>query len=260
MSGSPKFTGERPHWGEEFDYDEARHLAAYHFAATFAADRNVVDAGCGEGFATRTLTETAASVTGLDYSADAIEFCRKTWTDPKLSFRQTNLTEAPEEGEAFDVVLNFQVVEHIEDPRPFLKGLRARLAEGGQLVLTTPNRLRSFSENPYHVREYTAEELRALLEEVFSSVELKGIKGNDKVEAFEAAREAAVKRVMRLDPLGIRKILPDALVKNVFARLSVFVRRSAKKESGADGIRPIDFSVVSENIDQAQDLLAICRA
>ncbi|MFT4570652.1 MAG: SAM-dependent methyltransferase [Hyphomicrobiaceae bacterium] len=260
MSNNPRFTGERPHWGDEFDYDEARHLAAYHFAATRVAGRKVMDAGCGEGFATQTLTETARSVTGVDYSQDAIEFCTSHWTDPKLTFRRENLTGPPPVGDVYDVVLNFQVVEHIDDAVQFLRGLRSRLAEGGELVLTTPNRLRTFSENPYHVREYTAAELEELLQQVFSEVEVLGIRGNAKVEAFDAARERGVKRIMRLDPFGLRHRLPEAWVKALFARFSVLVRRSAKQQAGAEGIRPTDFDVVSDDRDRAQDLLAICRA
>ena len=47
---SDNFTGERPGWGEDFDYDEARHLAAYLFAADLAKGRSVLDAGCGTGY------------------------------------------------------------------------------------------------------------------------------------------------------------------------------------------------------------------
>jgi len=78
--GSDNFTGERPGWGQDFDYDEARHLAAYIYAAGLGKDRRVLDAGCGEGFGTQTLTATAADVVGVDYSDDAIAFCRSAGT------------------------------------------------------------------------------------------------------------------------------------------------------------------------------------
>lgn len=257
-----KFTGERPGWGEGFDYDEARHLAAYRWAATKAAGLRVLDAGCGEGFGTQTLADVAAHVTGVDYSASAIDECRRLWNRPNLSFERVDLAHDSGDGRSWDLVLNFQVVEHIADPLPFLQGLRARVADGGRLVLTTPNRLRTVSENPFHVREYTAGELHALLSRVFGSVTIRGMHGNAKVEEFEAGRARAVQRILRLDPLGIRNLLPRPVIDFAFARLARVVRRQARP-SGSPVIVPEDFSVRDDSaecrVDDALDLVADCR-
>jgi len=258
---SGNFTGERPGWGKDFDYDEARHLAAYHYAASLAKGRRVLDAGCGEGFGTQTLAGVAREVVGIDYSSDAISYCSQKWNKPNLSFVHVDLTEPGAYDETFDLVLNFQVLEHIEVEKPFLEGLRARIAPGGMLMLNTPNRLRTFSENPYHVREYTADELRELLLGVFSEVQMLGMHGNAKVEEFDRGREAAVKRILRFDPLGIRNLLPEAIVKFAFAKLAVLVRRSAKESSSEKGmLSPEDFSVSEADVDQALDLVALCKA
>ncbi len=74
-----RFTGERPGWGKDFDYDEARHLAAYLYATEFVRGRRVLDAGCGEGFGTQVLADYAEEVVGIDYSAAAIEECARRW-------------------------------------------------------------------------------------------------------------------------------------------------------------------------------------
>ncbi|MBI5504742.1 MAG: class I SAM-dependent methyltransferase [Deltaproteobacteria bacterium] len=253
-----KFTGERPGWGEGFEYDYGRHIAAYRFATTLAAGQRVLDAGCGEGFGTQTLCDVAAEVTGVDYSDSAISECRRLWKKPNLRFERVDLTHPGGFGETFDLVINFQVLEHIRDPEPFLTGLRERLGQRGVLVLTTPNRLRTISENPYHVREYTAVELGELLRKVFGSVEIRGMHGNAGVEAFEAGRARAVRNILRLDPLGIRKLLPAWLVQFAFARLAKLVRRSAQP-SGAATIAPEDFSVSADDVDRALDLVALCR-
>ncbi|MFP6609003.1 MAG: class I SAM-dependent methyltransferase, partial [Deltaproteobacteria bacterium] len=133
-----KFTGERPGWGRDFDYDESRHLAAYAYAYGQADGRDVLDAGCGEGFGTHRMADVARSVTGIDYSADAVSACRDTWQRSNLSFRQVDLTAPGDFTERFDLVLNFQVLEHIDEPLPFLLGLRDRLRPDGMLILTTP--------------------------------------------------------------------------------------------------------------------------
>ncbi len=259
-SADRRFTGERPGVGEPFDYDQARHLSAYRYAFALAPGKRVLDAGCGEGFGTQLLADVAASVVGADYSSDAIAFCRQTWHKPNLRFVQLDLTAPGDFADTFDLVTNFQVLEHIRDDRAFLEALKARLAPGGTLLLTTPNRLRSFSENPYHVREYTAPELRRLLEGVFGDVILRGMHGSEKVLAFDRAREQSVKRILRLDPLGLRNVLPKALVNFAFARLAVLVRRQARASAGQTRITPDDFAVRDDALDEALDLVALCRA
>src|SRR6266403_1091939 len=79
-----RFSGERPGRGRGFAYDEARHLAAYLYAATLARDRDVLDAGCGTGFGTVMLAETARRVLGIDHSEDAIAVARATYRLPNL--------------------------------------------------------------------------------------------------------------------------------------------------------------------------------
>jgi SAM-dependent methyltransferase len=259
-SASAEFTGERPGWGEGFDYDESRALAAYRYAATLASSSRVVDAGCGEGFGTQLLADVATSVAGLDYSAAAIALCRQTWHKPNLSFRHADLTRPFAITETFDLVINFQVLEHLRDDLAFVQNLRTLLAPGGRLLLTTPNRLKSFSENPYHLREYTAPELRHLLERVFPHVTLLGMHGNATVTAFDRGRERAVKRILRLDPFGLRKLLPRPLVTFAFAKLAVLVRRRARSGTQQPAITPDDFFVSADNLDDALDLVALCGA
>ncbi len=258
------FTGERPGWDEDFDYDYARHVAAYRFASTLVAGKRVLDAGCGEGFGTCTLTDAAAEVVGVDYSADAVAECRRVWCNeqrPNLRFEVVDLTRPEGFSERFDVVLCFQVIEHIQEPRPFLEALVARLAPGGTLVLTTPNRLGSYFENPFHVREYTTDEFRSEIDGLFAGVQMLGMFGNEKVLRFDERRARAVGRILRLDPLGLRHRLPRWLVEFAFAKLSRIVRRQARGPGAvsADRIVPDDFYVSDTGVDRALDLVAVCR-
>jgi 2-polyprenyl-3-methyl-5-hydroxy-6-metoxy-1,4-benzoquinol methylase len=266
------FTGERPGWGEGFEYDYARHIAAYRVAEPLVVGRRALDAGCGEGFGTQSLAAVAREVVGVDYSADAIAECRRLWTAGRtnLRFEQVDLsTPSSSSGssssasvssvfaERFDVVLSFQVLEHMREPQTFLRRLAEFLEPGGTLMLTTPNRLRSASENPYHVREYTAAELRRELEPIFANVSIRGMHGNAKIEEFEEGRARAVHRILRLDPLGIRNLLPKSIVEFAFARLARVARRRARP-ADAPAIVPEDFSLRDEDVDRALDLVAFC--
>jgi SAM-dependent methyltransferase len=253
-------TGERPGRGEGFAYDEARHLAAYLFARELARDRTVLDAGCGEGFGTALLAETARRVTGIDYAPAAVAAANAAYARPNLEFRHVDVHALPSLGLRFDVVTNFQVIEHLADPAAFLTAVRAALAPDGVLVLTTPNRLMTASENPYHLREYTADELAALLRPIFGRVEMRSMMGNAAVRAFEDARARQVRRILRLDPLGLRHRLPQSLVRFAFGKLSVLVRRRiADAAAETRAIVPGDFSVAPESRPDALDLVALCR-
>ncbi len=147
------FTGERlPGVDGDFAVDRERHLAAYRFARAHAAGRAVLDAGCGEGYGTALLAEAAARVVGID-RPEAVRVATARHRAPRLEFRAHDLERLGALGERFDLVVSFQVIEHLPDPVGFLRALAGC---GGALVVTTPNRLMSVSENPYHLREWTA--------------------------------------------------------------------------------------------------------
>jgi SAM-dependent methyltransferase len=254
-----KLYAERPGWGKDFDYDEARHLVAYRYAASLAAGKRVLDAGCGEGFATQTLADVAARVVGADYHAEAIATAVARWQRPNLEFRVVDLATAVP-NEFFDVVLNFQVIEHIPDDRDFVAKLARWLSPTGTLMLTTPNKVQSFSENPCHLREYTADELQTLLRSAFTEVKILGVFGNARVLEFDRSRRRAVERILRLDLLGIRRILPERLLHVAFARLGQLVRRVAHRSVGNEEIALEDFTIrEGADLRGATDLVTLCK-
>jgi len=261
-SAPAAYTGERLAAEDaRFAPDMARHLAAYHLMEPFIAGKSVLEAGCGEGYGAALMARYAARVVGVDYNTAALELARARHRQPNLEYRALNLLDLAKQSPGeFDVVTNFQVLEHLDDPTPFLSAAAACVKPGGVLILTTPNRLASVSENPYHVHEYTAPELRALLERFFASVDVRGVVGTERVYAFERARGAAAQRILRLDPLGLRKLLPDRFVKWAFARLALLVRsRIAAQGRDLVELAPDDFSIATAEPPQWIDLLAIAR-
>jgi SAM-dependent methyltransferase len=173
-----EFTGERVIPGQvEVDLLN-EHVARYTFAARLARGKRVLDAGCGAGYGSAELALAAESVVGVDRAPGAIEFARAHYAADNLSFEQASCEALPHAGGSFDLVVAFEVIEHLEDWRGFLREARRVLAPNGQLVVSTPNKL-YYTEsrgrhgvNPFHVHEFDFEEFRAELTAVFPHVSL----------------------------------------------------------------------------------------
>ena len=173
-----EFTGERLIPGE-VDIDLLNeHMARYHFAVRLARGKRVLDAGCGAGYGSAELADVAERVTAIDIAPEAVEYARAHYTLPNLAFEQASCIELPFADGAFDLVVAFEVIEHLENWRGFLQEARRVLAPPGQLIVSTPNRL-YYTEsrgphgaNPFHVHEFDFDEFTRELREFFPYVSM----------------------------------------------------------------------------------------
>ena len=101
-----------------------------------------------------------------------------------IEFFEMNVPPLDFEANTIDFVVTFQVIEHINDDKKFIKEIHRVLKPGGKLILTTPNRLMSLSRNPWHVREYSPIEMREILNYSFNNINIKGVFGNEKVMKY----------------------------------------------------------------------------
>ena len=173
-----EFTGERIIPGK-VDVDLLNeHVARYTFAARLARGKRVLDAGCGAGYGSAELAQAADSVIGVDRAAEAVDFARATYGLPNLRFEQASCEALPHPSGSFDLVVAFEVIEHLENWREFLLEARRVLAPSGQLIVSTPNKL-YYTEsrgptgaNPFHVHEFDFEEFQSELRGVFPHVSM----------------------------------------------------------------------------------------
>jgi 2-polyprenyl-3-methyl-5-hydroxy-6-metoxy-1,4-benzoquinol methylase len=255
VSSGQQLTGERLDASHGlYAADLARHRAAYDFAASRVGAGRVLDLGCGTGYGSAELARTGARVTGLDRVAAARES-----RGSGARFVRGELGGLPFAPASFDVVLSFQVIEHLLDPTDYLREITRVLRPSGTLLLSTPNLLQSDRENPYHVHEYAAQELEAALSRWFGAVEMLGVFAFGPAARFQAERMRRIRRITRLDPLGLRRRLPRGLVEWLFARLSLLVRIGAKRGGAVEPVGVEHFRIAPVDL-ACLDLLAVCRA
>src|SRR2546427_581269 len=104
-----------------------------------AGGRRVLDAGCGSGYGADLLVREAREVLGIDISDDAIDYARRHYRADNLRFERASCLEIPAPDGSFDLVMAFELIEHLADWQAFLREVRRVLAPGGQFLVSTPN-------------------------------------------------------------------------------------------------------------------------
>lgn len=234
-----------------------RLLKAYVIAANLVQG-DLLEVGCGEGRGIDWLLPKCRSYSAIDKIAAVIDKLKAKYQHS--NFLSGNLPPLPYAGSSFDTVVSFQVIEHIRDDHSYLKEINRVLKPGGTAFITTPNRLLSLSRNPWHEREYTADELTALAKKYFAHVEMKGITGNEKVMEYHARNRKSVDKLMRWDIFNLQYNLPAAVLRIPYEMMNRLNRN--KLQAAADelvaSIRHQDYIETTE-ASSALDLFLIVK-
>ena len=102
----------------------------------------VLDIGCGGGLLSEPMARLGADVVGADAAERNIPVAQvhAERSGLEIDYRHTTAEALAEAGEAFDAVLNMEVVEHVSDPLAYLTACRTLLKSGGLMVCSTINR------------------------------------------------------------------------------------------------------------------------
>ncbi|UII27800.1 methyltransferase domain-containing protein [Fulvivirga maritima] len=233
-----------------------RLLKAYYLAEEYMHG-DLFEIGCGEGRGIALLKDKCTSYTAIDKIQEVIDDLQEKYPDVKLI--QGNIP--PFEGIAdnsFDVIISFQVIEHIKNDKLYLQEIHRVLKPGGKALITTPNIKKTLTRNPWHIREYKATELENLAKTVFPKVEMKGVAGNDKVMEYYEMNKKSVEKITRFDILNLQYRLPAPLLRIPYDLLNRMNRNKLKtsNDSLVNQIHHTDY-LLTDQADGALDLFCI---
>jgi ubiquinone/menaquinone biosynthesis C-methylase UbiE len=140
---------------------EREHTRRYQWASRWAQGKAILDIACGTGYGSEILSKHKAGlIFSLDISEAALAFGRNRFG---ILAVRSDAHDLPLSDECVDIVVSLETIEHLNEPGLFLKEIHRVLRPNGTLLLSTPNRCFTQGNNPYHVHEFTLEELQRLL-------------------------------------------------------------------------------------------------
>jgi len=252
---------ERAHHDEANNVTYQRCQFAYEFAKPIITGKKVLDVGCGLAYGTALMAEQASSITGIDYDQATVEDNKNRYVSIKnLDFKQGVIPPLPFDDGSFDIITAFQFIEHIEPRKEFIKECLRVLKPGGSLLVTTPNVKKSLARNPFHVHEYTFEEMKKEVSSFTNNFELKGLNGNETVNKYYAENGKFVRMILRFDIFKMHRWLPSAWLSKPYNLITSMMRNKLKeKVDQTTHITTADFMLQNQSLDDCWDIYLIAR-
>lgn len=169
-----KFTGERivPNTKEVEPTFQKKmlqeHYTRYLFASQFIKNKQVLDLGCGAGYGSDLMLKhgNPKNIKSIDISSEAIEFAKKHYETKELNYYISDATKTAFESNSFDVIVCYELIEHLKEPENLIKEISRIIKKDGLLIISTPRKKNSNRSN-FHVHEFKFEEFKLLLKKYF---------------------------------------------------------------------------------------------
>lgn len=155
-------------WFEELSRLERYNAWLYRSMSTHVG-RRILEIGCGNGNMTKFFAN-AHRVVAIDHDPSFVLHVRRRFEGfPNVQVLECDFPARYKSTELFDTVVCLNVLEHVRDEEAFLWKARGALLSGGKLVLLVPAHQWLFGtldRHAGHLRRYSAEALRTVLEQV----------------------------------------------------------------------------------------------
>lgn len=232
-------------------------FARYKFVRKYVHSKKCLDLGCGARRGPYYLAETAQEVVGVDISSEAIGYVKSKWVRKNLTYEVMDGTELTFPDNSFDLVVSFEVIEHIQDYKKYLAEIQRVLRPEGVYILSTPNGAIKRPPNPQHIQEFNLQEFRDLLHRYFSEVEIYGQHRKIKVQsASELPRK--IYYLTKLDVFKFRKLVTQPIRYKLFQKFIQGVSWLKKVPLGEE-ITTDDFAISKQNLLSSDYFIGMYR-
>lgn len=238
-----------------------RHLAAYKYIASYInKKKSVLEIGCSDGYGSFLISKISKEIIALDIDEKTIRDARRQYNIRNLNFVVGSALSLPWSNK-FDIVVSFQVIEHLTDVELYLREVKKVLKKEGVFIVSTPNRrlrLKSGEKpwNKFHIHEFEKEELKQILEQYFTKVAILGLHASEEIYQAEKKRLYLRRLIARLDPLNLYERLPSELTDGIVRLIKKLTLRKIKAKKTTD---QNSFWVSIDNLDLSLDLFAVCK-
>ena len=229
-----------------------RHAVAYVLCEPFLGPGRVLDVGCGTGHSFDRLAP--RETVGVDIDGEVL-------AGQARETAVADMRELPFADDSFASVIASHAIEHVPDPERAIAEAARVLRSDGVAAFVTPNRL-TFGRpdeiiDPYHYVELDPDELRRLCERSFGEVDVRGLFASERYMELFREERVTLDRLLRLDPLRIRRLVPRRARQRLYDGL---LRHHRPPDDGrAEEISIEDFELRTQSLHEALDLYAFCR-
>jgi len=149
-------------------------MLRYSFVSKFIKKSDVIlDAACGFGYGSAYFSKFCKNVYALDLAENNIKFGESTYSFANINWILGDVTALPFENDKFDVYVSFETFEHLplNTIDNYIEEAIRVVKKDGLFILSTPNsETRQNIHNPFHIKEYSFQELSSILKQYFKNI------------------------------------------------------------------------------------------
>ncbi|HWX90659.1 MAG TPA: methyltransferase domain-containing protein, partial [Rhizomicrobium sp.] len=166
---------------------------SYEFArGQFGASDRVLDIACGDGYGCRIMADHVGAVLGVDINEPLVAVNQQNNAVANISYDVGDCFALSLADGAVTGATAMELIEHlpVDQVDRFVGEVRRVVAPGGSFICSTPqNSHGDIPVVPWHVREYSVPELRAILERHFASVKILSSKSGGRLTESESGQK-----------------------------------------------------------------------